>query len=85
MELFNKQSRKVSLIERLRATVLCDESRCSNFMHLYSQDDVADIVNDISDFDDITTIKETRYGGEGQGTTYYSIIKFESGGEEVRN
>lgn len=82
MELINTQQEpKMALFDRLQDEVLSNESLCTSLMYADSQRDVKPI-SDEADWDFTATFKES-YGGEGRGSTYYSVIEFSDGDQVV--
>lgn len=82
MELINTQQEpKMALFDRLQDEVLSNESLCTSLMYADSQRDVKPI-SDEADWDFTATFKES-YGGEGKGSTYYSVIEFSDGDQVV--
>lgn len=88
MELFNVQTQNVPLIERLTNEILDGQGVCESFMYSYSQSEVNDTIETYDmdmdmEMDGVAAFFEHHYGGEGLGSSYYSIIKFTSGAEVV--
>lgn len=84
MELFNVQAQNIPLIERLTNEILDGQGVCESFMYSYSQGEVNDTIETYDmEMDGVAASFEYHYGGEGLGSSYYSIIKFTSGAEVV--
>lgn len=79
MILIEIKETKRSLFERLKTTILENEDVCNEAMSGETYSVVDSFVD--TDNDDINVSLVTHVGGEGQGSKYYSVLKFTAGAE----
>lgn len=79
MNLIEIKETKQSLFDRLRDTILGEVDMCTEAM--YGEKYSIDEYFDTRDYSDINVSLVTHVGGEGQGSKYYSVLKFTAGDE----